>query len=288
MTIAIIAYPGKYTITPSLKAVLSWCRESGTHCYAIKSLFSVAGMKAEGNLHAVENDMQALEQADVVVTIGGDGTMLHTAQQIRRFDLPVLGINSGRLGFMANVQHNQIETALETVSRGDYRLDERFMLEATINGGKTYHALNEFLFTKKDTTSLVTISADYDGHFINRYWADGLIVASPTGSTAYNLSSGGPIVMPGTEVMVVTPINPHTLTTRPLVLPSNKELTVRMDENIDHILFSHDGDLMEVEKRPLEVTVRRSSYSLKLIQLPGQNYFDTLRTKLMWGMDSRS
>jgi len=288
MNIAIIAYPGKYTIAPSLKAVLSWCRESGTDCYAIRSLYPVAEMKAEGVLHAVDNDLQALEQADVVVTIGGDGTMLHTAQQIRRFDLPVLGINSGRLGFMANVQHNQIEAALETVSRGEYRLDERFMLEATINGGKTYHALNEFLFTKKDTTSLVTINADYDGHFINRYWADGLIVASPTGSTAYNLSSGGPIVMPGTEVMVVTPINPHTLTTRPLVLPSTKELTVRMDENIEHILFSHDGDLMEVEKRPLEVTVRRSSYSLKLIQLPGQNYFDTLRTKLMWGMDSRS
>jgi len=288
MNIAIIAYPGKYTIAPSLKAVLSWCRESGTGCYAIRSLFAVAEMKAEGVLHAVETDLQALEQADVVVTIGGDGTMLHTAQQIRRFDLPVLGINSGRLGFMANVQHNQIGAALETVSRGEYRLDERFMLEATINGGKTFHALNEFLFTKKDTTSLVTINADYDGHFINRYWADGLIVASPTGSTAYNLSSGGPIVMPGTEVMVVTPINPHTLTTRPLVLPSTKELTVRMDENIEHILFSHDGDLMEVEKRPLEVTVRRSSYSLKLIQLPGQNYFDTLRTKLMWGMDSRS
>src|SRR5690625_3190879 len=135
MNIAIIAYPGKYTIAPSLKAVLSWCRESGTGCYAIRSLFAVAEMKAEGVLHAVETDLQALEQADVVVTIGGDGTMLHTAQQIRRFDLPVLGINSGRLGFMANVQHNQIGAALETVSRGEYRLDERFMLEATINGG---------------------------------------------------------------------------------------------------------------------------------------------------------
>jgi NAD+ kinase len=235
----------------------------------------------------VEIDQEAVNRADVVIAIGGDGTMLYSAQLTLETNTPVLGINCGRLGFMANIQQEQIGESLTAVKQGDYRIDERTMLEASINGDEIFYALNEFLFTKRDTTSLVTITASYDDQFINRYWSDGLIVASPTGSTAYNLSTGGPIVMPGTPVMVLTPINPHTLTTRPLVLPSDKTLTIRVDESVEHILFSHDGKIMEVQDEVLEVEIKKSDHSVQIIQLKGQNYFDTLRTKLMWGMDSR-
>jgi len=134
---------------------------------------------------------------------------------------------------------------------------------------------------------MVNVHAEYDDMFINDYWSDGLIVASPTGSTAYNLSSSGPIVMPNTDVMVLTPINPHTLTTRPLVLPSNKSLKIRVDEQEHDVLFSYDGQIKEIKSYPFEVDIKRSNFTIDLIELPNQSYFDTLRQKLMWGMDSR-
>ncbi|MEX1062487.1 MAG: NAD(+)/NADH kinase [Balneolaceae bacterium] len=287
MKFALIAHPGKYTVTRPLKMVLGWCRENSVSCFGHASLFDLADMPPEKIFHPVNDDREAIGKSDIAIAIGGDGTMLYTAQIIRELDKPILGINSGRLGFMANIHQKQILEALNAVLLNDFRIDERYMLEAGVDGGRRHYALNEFLFAKKDTTSLITLTASYDGHFINRYWADGLIVASPTGSTAYNLSSGGPIVMPGTPVMVLTPINPHTLTTRPLVLSSGKPLTIRILENADHVLFSSDGRITDVENQPFEVQIRRSDHTVKLIQLKEQNYFDTLRSKLMWGMDSR-
>ena len=133
---------------------------------------------------------------------------------------------------------------------------------------------------------MITLTVEYDGKLINEYWADGLLVSSPSGSTAYNLSAGGPIVLPGTAVMVLTPINPHTLTTRPLVLPSDKKLTVKTSETPENILFSYDGIILPHNSK-LDVEISRSEFSFHLIQLPDQNYFETLRNKLMWGMDKR-
>jgi len=134
---------------------------------------------------------------------------------------------------------------------------------------------------------MVTVEAEYNDMFINKYWADGLIIASPTGSTAYNLSANGPIVMPNTDVMVLNPINPHTLTTRPLVLPSNKSLKITVKEQEHEVLFSYDGEIYEIQAYPFEVEIRRSNFTIDLVELPNQSYFDTLRNKLMWGMDSR-
>ncbi|MGB0347369.1 MAG: NAD(+)/NADH kinase, partial [Balneolaceae bacterium] len=158
---------------------------------------------------------------------------------------------------------------------------------AVDKSGNEFYALNEFLFTRTDTTSMINISAEYNGNPINTYWADGLLVASPTGSTAYNLSSGGPIVAPGSGVIVLTPINPHTLTSRPLVVSAEKGLIIKVEEQPSSILFSFDGVVKEIEKLPFEVEIRTSKIAFPLIQLPGQNYFDTLRKKLMWGQDSR-
>lgn len=287
MKLALIAHPEKYSTQAPLQTVLDWCSENNSVGLATETLCQTMNKGYQTCLQPVQSEKEAVENADLAVAIGGDGTMLFAAQIIKHLNIPVLGINCGRLGFMANIQQEQISTALHAVQSGSYRIDERAMLQAEINGGQSYHALNEFLFTKKDTTSLITLKASYDDVFINQYWADGLIVTSPTGSTAYNLSTGGPIVMPGTPVMVLTPINPHTLTTRPLVLPSDKTLTITVEENPEHVLFSNDGNISNIESEILSVRVKKSKFTVKLVQLPNQNYFDTLRSKLMWGLDSR-
>lgn len=287
MKLALIAHPAKYRVQEPLQTVLEWCVENNSVGLAVESLCNTVAARHRDCLEIVRTEEEAVEKADLAVAIGGDGTMLFAAQIVRNFRLPILGINCGRLGFMANIQQDQISTSLTAVQNGTYRIDERTMLQAELNGGQTFYALNEFLFTKKDTTSLITLTASYDDVFINQYWADGLIVASPTGSTAYNLSTGGPIVMPGTPVMVLTPINPHTLTTRPLVLPSDKSLTITMEEDPEHVLFSNDGKNSNIESGGLKVRVKKSDHTVKLVQLQNQNYFDTLRNKLMWGMDSR-
>jgi NAD+ kinase len=188
---------------------------------------------------------------------------------------------------MANTQLDELEQALECLLHNNFTLDKRSFLQAEDANGNIFYALNEFLFTRKDSISMVNVMAEYDGSLINTYWADGLIVASPTGSTAYSLASGGPIVAPGTEVFLVTPINPHTLTTRPLVLNSTKPLRIIIEKQESEVLFSYDGEVHEIEQFPFKVDILKSTLTFDLIHLPGQDYFETLRNKLMWGMDKR-
>lgn len=232
-------------------------------------------------------DEEAVEKSDVVISVGGDGTLLRAARLVVGKNKPILGINIGRLGFLANIQHDKIETALEYTSDSVFDVDSRALLEATLPDGSIHYALNDFLFAKGSNGSMITLNAYYDGMFINKYWSDGLIVASPTGSTAYNMSAGGPIVMPGTDVMVLNPVNPHTLTTRPLVLPANKTLTITSDDENQEVIFSKDGEISDITGAELVVKIHRSEHSIDLIKLPEQTYFDTLRNKLMWGMDLR-
>ncbi|MDX1672798.1 MAG: NAD(+)/NADH kinase [Balneolaceae bacterium] len=286
MKLAVIANPKKYSIKELFAQTLDWAAEEQIPLYLSKDLNKVSETEAEPPIEVVESEAEAVDRADIVVAIGGDGTILYSARLVKSKEKPVLGVNSGRLGFMANTQQENLHYALEQIRESNYRLDRRYMLQAVDGEGNTYHALNEFLFTKKDTTSMVAIDAEYDNMFINKYWADGLIVASPTGSTAYNLSSFGPIVMPNTNVMVVTPISPHTLTTRPLVLPSDKSLKVTVEEQNHEVIFSYDGEIVEIDY-PFEVDIKRSDFTIDLIELPDQSYFDTLRNKLMWGMDFR-
>ena len=287
MKFCVIANPEKYSIKEPLERVVSWCRENSSRILAAEQLQQhVPEIIDSEGVSVFDSEYAASDQSDVVISIGGDGTMLHTAHIIKEREIPILSINTGKLGFMANIQPSQIEEALENVVNKKYRLDKRRMLKATKDNNETFYALNEFLFSRKDTSSMITLEATYDGTLINHYWADGLIVSTPTGSTAYNLSAGGPIIQPNTPVMVVTPINPHTLTTRPLVLPSNKKLTIRSSKNSEHILFSYDG-IVEPHDRTLDIEIKQSDFSIKIIQLPDQNYFETLRNKLMWGLDNR-
>jgi len=287
MKLSVIANPDKYAVKEPLVTLLNWTEDHKTEVYCSNKLSEHIETDEFSYLHIAEDDEAAIDAGDIIVALGGDGTMLYTARASKNTRKPIVGINTGRLGFMANTQQNRLKEALQYLKEGNYRLDKRYMMEARTNDGTTHHALNEFLFSKKDSASMVLIEAQYNDQLVNRYWADGLIVASPTGSTAYNLSSFGPIVMPETDVLVLTPINPHTLTTRPLILPSNKPLKMHVQKQRNEVLFSYDGLVEEIEEYPFHVEIQRSNFTVELIELPGQSYFETLRSKLMWGKDFR-
>lgn len=287
MKFAIVANPHKYEIKSAMQATIAWAKDKDVELYLFSEVFNSVGLSGCGKLVLTESDEESIAQSDVVLVMGGDGTILYTARISKRENKPILGINSGRLGFMTNTQIEEVTDALDQVMAGNYELDVRHYIRALDKEGVKHYALNEFLFTRRDTTSMVNIKAEYDGHLISTYWADGLLVASPTGSTAYNLATGGPIVTPGSNVVVVTPINPHTLTTRPLILRADKPLVVTLEQQPADILFSYDGQVQEITEFPFSVEIMKSKLSFQLIQLPGQNYFDTLRKKLMWGQDNR-
>jgi NAD+ kinase len=287
MNFAIISYNSNFPVKDFIERVIRWAIANKHQIYISESVFAICADTCEHLPKIVIDDEEAINAADVVISVGGDGTLLRAARLVVGKNKPILGINIGRLGFLANINQDKIENALEYTTNGQYEIDKRQLLKADLSDGTTHYALNEFLFSKGPKGSMITIDAYYDDIFINKYWSDGLIIASPTGSTAYNMSAGGPIIMPGTDVMVLNPINPHTLTTRPLVLSSSRPLTIKADIKNQEVIFSKDGEIADIVGDELVVKIHKSKHAIDLIKLPGQTYFDTLRNKLMWGMDVR-
>jgi NAD+ kinase len=227
---------------------------------------------------------------DFIFSVGGDGTFLHSVLSIRNFDIPVIGVNSGRLGFLADISENQVQNALTQIFNHNYSLIERTMLQVDFCGKDNLDfnfALNEMTVLKTDTSSMINIYAYLGNELLNNYWADGLIIATPTGSTAYSLSVGGPILTPDSENFVITPLAPHNLTVRPLVVPDNYEIELKVEGRGTHFLTSLDFRSVAVELSTV-IKVKKANFKLKTLQLPGQTFFSTLRNKLMWGIDRRN
>lgn len=227
---------------------------------------------------------------EYIFSLGGDGTFLHSVVDIRNFDIPVVGVNGGRLGFLADISEDQVENALTHIFNKNYEVVERSMLEIKCNNGQIIdfnYALNEITVLKTDTSSMINISAYLDRELLNNYWADGLIIATPTGSTAYSLSVGGPILTPDSENFVITPLAPHNLTIRPLVVPDSHQIKLKVEGRGSHFLTSLDFRSVPVEFSNL-ITVQKSKFKLKTLQLPEPSFFNTLRNKLMWGIDKRN
>lgn len=228
--------------------------------------------------------------ADYLISIGGDGTLLDTITLIRQKDVPVLGINTGRLGFLANVAQSEVHEALSDLVNGYYTIDKRALLY--LEGTETYFngfhfALNDFVIHKNDTSSMIVVNAFLNGEFLNAYWADGLIISTPTGSTGYSLSCGGPILFPHSESFVVTPIAPHNLNVRPIVVSDKNIISFEVEGRSSSFLISLDSRSVSVPYTS-QLAIRRSDLELSLVQLKGQNYLSTLRRKLMWGLDKRN
>ncbi len=227
---------------------------------------------------------------DFIFSVGGDGTFLHSVKDIRNFDIPVIGLNSGRLGFLADISADQVKDALTHIFNRNYSIVERTMLQVDFVGQKNMEfnfALNEMTVLKTDSSSMINVSAYLDKELLNNYWADGLIIATPTGSTAYSLSVGGPILTPDSENFVITPLAPHNLTVRPLVVPDNYEIKLKVNGRGSQFLTSLDFRSVAVDLNTV-IKVKKAGFKLKTLQLPDQIFFNTLRNKLMWGIDRRN
>lgn len=227
---------------------------------------------------------------DFFLSIGGDGTLLDSVCVVGKKEIPILGLNTGRLGFLANVATDKIGEAIEELARGNYQIESRILLSLT-SSKKLFHgvnfALNEFTIHKKDTSSMITVHTFIDGKYLNSYWADGLIVATPTGSTGYSLSCGGPLITPGAKNFVITPVSPHNLNVRPIIVSDEAEISFEIEGRTDKFMISLDSRSTSIASE-VKLSVKKEAFSAKLVKLPSYHFFDTLRQKLNWGLDLRN
>src|SRR5690349_10093672 len=231
-----------------------------------------------------------LRGVDVFISIGGDGTLLESLTYIGKSEIPILGINTGRLGFLATISKEETERSLAKLFDGAYSLDKRAVLKLQTNKdvfGKLNFGLNDFSVVKKDTSSMITIHTYIDGEFLNSYWADGIIVSTPTGSTGYSLSCGGPLIFPRSGNFVLTPVSPHNLTVRPIIVSDTSEISFQVDGRSKKFLVTLDSRIATVDNT-VKLTIRKADFIVNLIQLEGHHYFKTLRQKLNWGLDIRN
>jgi len=262
-----IAFFGKHfdpSFSPPISSFINRLIEKGAEITVEESFHALFSERFKNIKANTFNGNTGIQGCDFLVSIGGDGTVLDTIPIVRDSKIPILGINTGRLGFLSNINVDQVLKAADALLEKDFDLDERSLLKISSSQtdlGEYSFALNEVTIHKKDTSSMITIHTYLDDTFVNSYWADGLIIGTPTGSTAYSLSCGGPIVMPGSQNIVLTPIAPHNLNVRPLVIPNSGKLSLTADGR-DESFF--------------------------LVNLKEQNFFSTIRNKLLWGIDRRN
>jgi NAD+ kinase len=232
----------------------------------------------------------SLKGLQLFLSLGGDGTLLESVTHIARNEVPILGINTGRLGFLATISREETQNALDMVLERKYTIEKRSMLKLGSNQnlfeGFNF-ALNDFTVVKKDTSSMITVHTYIDGEFLNSYWSDGIIVATPTGSTGYSLSCGGPVVFPHSGNFVITPISPHNLTVRPIVVSDRSEITFQVEGRSKKFLVSLDSRMAIVDES-IRLVITKAEQTVHLVQLPDHHYFSTLRQKLNWGLDIRN
>ncbi|WP_420592496.1 NAD kinase [Robiginitalea biformata] len=229
---------------------------------------------------------------DLFISFGGDGTILRAITYIRESAIPIVGVNTGRLGFLSTFRKEEVRSLLEEFRAGAYRIVERSLVEASLEGdtpggGQLNFALNEVTVSRKDTTSMITVETYLDGEYLTSYWADGLIVATPTGSTGYSLSCGGPVIAPTAKSLVITPIAPHNLNARPLVIDDDTVIRLRVSGREQQHLLSLDSRITSVDNGT-EITVRRAPFTIRMVEYTSESFFKTIRKKLLWGEDRRN
>ena len=227
---------------------------------------------------------------DLMISLGGDGTFLESVGYIRNSGVPIIGINTGRLGFLSNISKENIALTLDRIKDKDYDYQKRSLLRVNTEDeiyGEDNFALNELTLHKKDTSSMITVHASLDNKYLNAYWSDGLIVATPTGSTAYNLSCGGPIITPGCQVHILTPIAPHNLNVRPMVVPDHLPITLTVEGRDRTYLVSLDGKSKSIRQGE-QVIVTKAEFMINVVKFEDNNFLDTIRNKMFWGIDTRN
>lgn len=235
------------------------------------------------------NENKLCENSDLIISIGGDGTMLTTAYKAQFFNKPVLGINYGKLGFLSEANINQIDILINEIKHNSIKIEERILITGEVIGHKVERlfAINDIVIDKGGWPKMIELELVVNGDYVTTFSADGIVVATPTGSTGYSLSIGGPIVSPLTDAITLSPISPHSLTVRPIVLPSNQEILIKAISHHKEILVNCDGQRVFAVPPPLKIKIYKNERSLKLIKTSFTNYFETLRNKLLWGVDLR-
>ncbi len=264
----------------------------GVEVYIHESFMSVIRQGKKSRIKAMEfsDEDEIIAGFDFMLSLGGDGTLLETVTIIRDKGTPVIGINLGRLGFLASVSKNDIYYAIDELLKGSFGLDKRSLLYLECNDplfGTMNFALNDFVIHKNDTSSMITVHAFINGEFLNSYWGDGLIVSTPTGSTGYNLSCGGPILFPQSGSFAVTPVSPHNLNVRPIIISDQSVLSFEVEGRSNSFLVSMDSRSCSVGYET-QMAIRRAPFTVNLVKLNSSNYLKTLRTKLNWGVDVRN
>ncbi|MDD2673492.1 MAG: NAD kinase [Flavobacterium sp.] len=246
----------------------------------------------ENNYKTFTSHTELDSSFDMLISIGGDGTILRAATLVRDSGIPILGINAGRLGFLATVQKENIAEFMQFVIDKKYTISKRALLSLTCSPpnesiDEINFAMNEITVSRKDTTSMITIDTYLNDEFLNSYWADGLIISTPTGSTGYSLSCGGPILTPDVKSLVITPIAPHNLTARPLVVPDETEIRLKVSGREENYLVSLDSRVTSVKNESI-LTLKKTPFQINMVEIPEETFLKTLRSKLLWGEDKRN
>jgi len=225
---------------------------------------------------------------NILIALGGDGTMLHAARVIGKYGIPILGVNLGKLGFLAEISIDELHECIDDIENDNIFIDERLAVQVNASGdGNIYYALNDIVLDRGASARVINIETIVDNDYLATYVADGIILSTPTGSTAYSLSTGGPIVIPNSEVLVINPISPHTLSARPVIVPARSVIKVKILEHNQPVHLMVDGQEEYFYQTPSEFILQKAPFKIKLVKRKGRNYFDLLRTKLMWGKDVR-
>jgi NAD+ kinase len=291
MTIAIYSRSSNHNHSNYIEDIYRLLKDEGVDLIIFEPYYQFIKKTYHFNLslETFSNSEELILKASYVISLGGDGTLLETIDLVKKSGVPLLGVNTGRLGFLASVNTNDLKKSIQLLLKEKFTLDKRELIE--ISGcnncfGEVNYALNEFTIHKKDSSAMINIDTYIDGVFLNSYFADGLIVATPTGSTAYSLSCGGPIMIPDSDNFIITPIAPHNLTVRPIVISNNKQISFKVSGRSDNFNISLDSRNAQVPTGS-EITIKKADFRLNLIALEGQHFFTTLRNKMMWGIDKR-
>jgi NAD+ kinase len=273
----------------SIQKVLSCLTEHQAELYVDREYYDFLTVDQRLDVPAMgiieDNDFKA----DFVISMGGDGTFLKAASRVREKMIPIVGVNMGRLGFLADVSPGDIERCVEAIYQDDFAIESRALIKVETDGEplEGYDcALNDVAILKRDTASMISIRASINGQYLTTYQADGLVISTPTGSTAYSLSNGGPIIVPGTKVFSMTAVAPHSMNIRPIVLSDSSEISLTVESRSHNFLVAIDGR-SEKCKEGTRLTLSRAPYDVKVVKRSRQSYFNTLREKMMWGVDAR-
>jgi NAD+ kinase len=292
MKIAIYGRQFNDSVLPYVQQVFNSLQQHNAEIYVYTDLNDhLSGKITLPEGHKVFTKDQSLKGLiDVFLTLGGDGTLLDTLAFIRDSGIPVIGINFGRLGFLAGINKSDIAAAIHAVVNRKFTLDNRVLLviesEHPFFGNDNF-ALNDITFHKRDDSAMIIIHTFLNEEFLNSYWGDGIIISTPTGSTAYSLSCGGPIILPRSGNIVLTPVSPHNLNVRPIVMADDSVLSFEVEFRSANYLVSCDSRTVVIDK-PIKFNVRKADFQLNLVRLDNETYLSTLRNKLMWGIDARN